>query len=47
MRDISSRTKLILVSHDTEQINRLCDTVYRLEGGRIVESYMPSEAATI
>lgn len=47
LRDISSRTKLILVSHNQEQVNRLCDKVYRLEGGRIVESYISSEAATI
>jgi ABC-2 type transport system ATP-binding protein len=33
----------LVFAHDTASLEKLCDTVYRLEQGRIVESYNPQQ----
>lgn len=42
MRKMTEDGKTILImAEDSANLERLCDTIYRLEGGRIIESYQP------
>ena len=45
IRQVAAEGATILVlAEDDENLDAICDTVYRLEKGQIVDSYRPSEA---
>jgi ABC-2 type transport system ATP-binding protein len=45
MRQVASDgTAILILGEDDENLDAVCDTIYRLEKGQIVDSYRPSEA---
>jgi ABC-2 type transport system ATP-binding protein len=40
----SEGAAILMLTEDDENLDAVCDTVYRLEKGQIVDSYRPSEA---
>jgi ABC-2 type transport system ATP-binding protein len=42
-RQVEAGAAALIFAHDTANLEKLCETVHRLERGRIVESYNPGE----